>query len=157
MKLSTIQWIVLGAINLICLVALGYSSSPYEENASYHTTSQLLLADHSQLNIEEYLTLGHGRFTQSTLESLNGKVRNATLAAEVTGASRERIQVKISNVKLSQDDELFAIEKTPDLFFRRQYAFQEGAILNYQFLPSANETTLCFHIHELQRLRCLNR
>lgn len=155
-KPSIIQWIALGAINLLCLVALAWSPSPYKENASYHTTTRLWLADHSQLNTEEYLTLGHGRFTHSVLESMNGKIRNATLSAETTRASKNRIQVKIIHVKLSQDDELFAIDKTPDLFFKRQYVFQEGAILNYQFLPSANDQSLCFYIHELKRLRCLN-
>jgi hypothetical protein len=87
---------------------------------------------------------------------MDEKIRNATLSANLIQESKDRIQIKISTVKLSQDNELFAIEKTPNLFFRRQYVLQEGAVLNYQFLPSANENTLCFYIHEVSRLRCMN-
>lgn len=155
-KSPIIHWIALGAVSLLCIIALTYSPSSYKENTSYHTVSRQLLEDLSVLNTEEYLTIGHGRFTQSTLESMDEKIRNATLSANLIQESKDRIQIKISTVKLSQDNELFAIEKTPNLFFRRQYVLQEGAVLNYQFLPSANENTLCFYIHEVSRLRCMN-
>jgi hypothetical protein len=156
LKSSTFHWSVLGIVSLLCIIVLTWSPSPYKENTSYHTVSRQLLEDLSVLNTEEYLTIGHGRFTQSTLESMDEKIRNATLSANVIEENSDRIQIKISTVKLSQDNELFAIEKTPNLFFRRQYVLQEGAVLNYQFLPSDNKNTLCFYIHEVSRLRCMN-
>ncbi len=133
-----------------------YSPSHYMENISYQTKSRQWLEDLNQLNTEEYLTIGHGRLTGTTLESLNGKIRNATISANIIGESKTHVEIKVSNVKLSQDNELFAIEKTPDLFFRRQYVLQEGAILNYELIPTQDKSAACFYIHELGRLRCMS-
>ncbi len=126
------------------------------ENISYQTKSRQWLEDLNQLNTEEYLTIGHGRLTGTTLESLNGKIRNATISANIIGESNKHVEIKVSNIKLSQDNELFAIEKTPDLFFRRQYVLQEGAILNYELIPTPDKNAVCFYIHELGRLRCMS-
>ena len=68
LKSPIIHWIALGIVSLLCVIALTYSPSPYKENTSYHTVSRQLLEDLSLLNTEEYLTIGYGRFTQSTLE-----------------------------------------------------------------------------------------
>ncbi|WPN45193.1 MULTISPECIES: hypothetical protein [unclassified Pseudomonas] len=153
---SWVHWIVLGIINAVCIFSLIYSPSYYMENTSYQTITRQWLEDNNQLNTEEYLTIGHGRLTQTTLESLNGKIRNATISADVVRESNHHVQIKISSVKLSQDTELFAIEKTPDLFFRRQYVLQEGAVLNYELIPTTNKSAVCFYVHELGRLRCMN-
>jgi hypothetical protein len=153
---SMTHWIVLGIINAACIFSLLYSPSYYMENTSYQTITRQWLEDSNQLNTEEYLTIGHGRLTQTTLESLNGKIRNATITANVIRESNHHVQIKISNVKLSQDTELFAIEKTPDLFFRRQYVLQEGAVLNYELIPTPDKNTICFYVHDLERLRCMN-
>jgi hypothetical protein len=126
------------------------------ENTSYQTKTRQWLEDLNQLNTEEYLTIGHGRLTGTTLESLNGKIRNATISANIIGESSTHVEIKVSNIKLSQDNELFAIEKTPDLFFRRQYVLQEGAILNYELIPTPDKSAVCFYVHELGRLRCMN-
>ncbi|MFY0731812.1 hypothetical protein [Pseudomonas sp. NFX15] len=153
---SYVHWLVIGAISAACLFSLIYSPSYYKENTSYQTITRQSLEDQNQLNTEEYLTIGHGRLTQTTLESLNGKIRNATISANIVKESENHVQIKINNVKLSQDSELFAIEKTPDLFFRRQYVLQEGAILNYELIPTPDKSTVCFYVHELGRLRCMN-
>lgn len=153
---STAHWIVLGIINAACIFSLTYSPSHYMENTSYQTITRQWLEDSNQLNTEEYLTIGHGRLTQTTLESLNGKIRNATISADVIRESNHHVQIKVSNVKLSQDSELFAIEKTPDLFFRRQYVLQEGAVLNYELIPTSDKNTMCVYVHELGRLRCMS-
>ena len=152
-----VHWIMLGIINLFCIATLIHSPFSYQENTSYHTISRQWLEDLSQLNTEDYVTVGHGRFTQSTIESMSGKLRNATISADVIRANKDRIQLRVNHVKLSQDDELFAIEKTPDLFFRRQYVLQEGAVLNYEFFRPHSKNTVCFYIHELGRLRCMNK
>ncbi|OLF52946.1 hypothetical protein [Pseudomonas chlororaphis] len=153
---SIAHWTVLVVINAACIFSLNYSPSYYMENISYQSITQQWLEDSNQLKTEEYLTIGHGRLTQTTLESLNGKIRNATISAEVIRESNHHVQIKISNVKLSQDNELFAIEKTPELFFKRQYVLQEGAILNYELIPVTDKNTLCFYVHELSRLRCMS-
>jgi hypothetical protein len=153
---QTVHWPVIALINALCIFSFFYSPSHYMENTSYQTKARQSLEDLNQLNTEEYLTIGHGRLTGTTLESLNGKIRNATLSANIIRESKTQVQIKISNVKLSQDNELFAIEKTPDLFFRRQYVLQEGAILNYELIPTQNKNTVCFYIHDLGRLRCMN-
>ncbi|EPA92285.1 MULTISPECIES: hypothetical protein [Pseudomonas] len=153
---STAHWIVLAIINAACIFSLMYSPSYYMENISYQTMTRQWLEDSNQLNTEEYLTIGHGRLTQTTLESLNGKIRNATISAQVIRESNHHVQIKINNVKLSQDNELFAIEKTPDLFFRRQFILQEGTILNYELLPTADKNSVCFYVHDVGRLRCMN-
>ncbi|UQS90717.1 hypothetical protein M5C90_04410 [Pseudomonas chlororaphis subsp. piscium] len=153
---STAHWIVLAIINAACIFLLTYSPSHYMENTSYQTITRQWLEDSNQLNTEEYLTIGHGRLTQTMLESLNGKIRNATVSAEVIRESKHHFQIKISTVKLSQDNELFAIEKTPDLFFKRQYVLQEGAVLNYELIPTTDKNTLCVYVHELSRLRCMS-
>jgi hypothetical protein len=150
------HWTVLAIINAVCIFSLFYSPSYYMENTSYQTITRQWLEDLNQLNTEEYLTIGHGRLTQTTLESLNGKIRNATITADIIRESKHHVQIKISNVKLSQDSELFAIEKTPDLFFRRQYVLQEGAVLNYELIPTNDKNTVCFYVHDLGRLRCMN-
>lgn len=159
MKLTTSSishWFVLGIINAVCIFSLFYSPSYYMENTSYQTVTRQWLEDLNQLNTEEYLTIGHGRLTQTTLENLNGRIRNATITANVIRESNHHVQIKINNVKLSQDSELFAIEKTPDLFFRRQYVLQEGAVLNYEIIPVSDKNAVCFYVHELGRLRCMN-
>jgi hypothetical protein len=153
---SIAHWIVLGIINAACIFSLMYSPSYYMENTSYQTITRQWLEDLNQLNTEEYLTIGHGRLTQTTLESLNGKIRNATITADITRESNHHVQIKVGNVKLSQDDELFAIEKTPDLFFRRQFVLQEGAVLNYELIPTTDKKAVCFYVHDLGRLRCMN-
>lgn len=153
---SITHWIVLGIINAACIFSLFYSPSYYMENTSYQTITRQWLEDANQLNTEEYLTIGHGRLTQTTLENLNDKIRNATITASVIRESNHHVQIKINNVKLSQDNELFAIEKTPDLFFRRQYVLQEGAVLNYELIPVTDKNAVCFYVHELGRLRCMN-
>jgi len=150
------HWTVLAIINAVCIFSLFYSPSYYMENTSYQTITRQWLEDLNQLNTEEYLTIGHGRLTQTTLESLNGKTRNATITADIIRESKHHVQIKISNVKLSQDSELFAIEKTPDLFFRRQYVLQEGAVLNYELIPTNDKKAVCFYVHDLGRLRCMN-
>lgn len=159
MKLTTpsvTHWIVLGIINAACIFSLLYSPSYYMENISYQTLTRQWLEDLNQLNTEEYLTIGHGRLTQTSLENLNGKIRNATITANVIRESNHHVQIKINNVKLSQDNELFAIEKTPDLFFRRQYVLQEGAVLNYELIPVTDDNAVCFYVHETGRLRCMS-
>ncbi|SDY57999.1 hypothetical protein [Pseudomonas sp. NFIX28] len=153
---STAHWLVLGAINAACIFSLTYSPTHYMENISYQTITQQWLEDSNQLNTEEYMTIGHGRLTQTTLESLNGKIRNSTISADVIRESNHHVQIKIRTVKLSQDNELFAIEKTPDLFFKRQYVLQEGAVLNYELIPTTDKNTMCVYVHELSRLRCMN-
>ncbi|KJZ50652.1 MULTISPECIES: hypothetical protein [Pseudomonas] len=153
---QAVHWPLIGLINAICIFFLVYSPSHYMENISYQTKSRQWLEDLNQLNTEEYLTIGHGRLTGTTLESLNGKIRNATISANIIGESNTHVEIKVSNIKLSQDNELFAIEKTPDLFFRRQYVLQEGAILNYELIPTQDKSAVCFYIHELGRLRCMN-
>jgi hypothetical protein len=153
---SFAHWAVLGIINAACIFSWFYSPSYYMENTSYRTITRQWLEDLNQLNTEEYLTIGHGRLTQTTLESLNGKIRNATITADIIRESNHHVQIKIDNVKLSQDTELFAIEKTPDLFFKRQYVLQEGAVLNYELIPTDDKNTVCFYVHDLDRLRCMN-
>ena len=156
MTSSTVHWIVLAIINAACVFSLTYSPSYYMENISYQTMTRQWLEDSNQLNTEEYLTIGHGRLTQTTIESLNGTIRTDTSSAQSVRESKHHVQIKISNVKLSQDTELFAIEKTPDLFFRRQFVLQEGAVLNYELLPNSNKNALCFYVHDIGRLRCMN-
>ena len=153
---QVIHWPIIALINALCIFSFVYSPSQYMENTSYQTKTRQWLEDLNQLNTEEYLTIGHGRLTGTTLESLNGKIRNATISANIIRESKTQVQIKVSNVKLSQDNELFAIEKTPDLFFRRQYVLQEGAILNYELIPTQNKNAVCFYVHELGRLRCMN-
>ncbi|WP_223544979.1 hypothetical protein [Pseudomonas sp. A-B-19] len=153
---QAVHWPLIGLINALCIFSLVYSPSHYMENTSYQTKSRQWLEDLDQLNTEEYLTIGHGRLTGTTLESLNGKIRNATISANIIGEGNAHVEIKVRNIKLSQDNELFAIEKTPDLFFRRQYVLQEGAILNYELIPTQDKNAVCFYIHELGRLRCMN-
>lgn len=153
---QTAHWIALGIVTLACIAILNRPSPPYKENTGYHTVSRHWLEGQNQLSTKEYLTIGRDRFTQSTIESMNGKTRNATLSAEVIRTDKNGIQLKITNVKLSQDTELFAIEKTPELFFRRQYAFQEGSIITHVFLPSNDEKAICYYILEFKRTRCMN-
>ncbi|MCP1419215.1 hypothetical protein J3D47_003458 [Pseudomonas laurylsulfativorans] len=153
---EVVHWPVIALINVLCIFSFVYSPSHYMENTSYQTKTRQWLEDLNQLNTEEYLTIGHGRLTGTTLESLNEKIRNATITANIIAESKTHVQIKVSNVKLSQDKELFAIEKTPDLFFRRQYVLQEGAILNYELIPTPSKAAVCFYVHELGRLRCMN-
>ncbi|MGO4003848.1 MULTISPECIES: hypothetical protein [Pseudomonas] len=150
------QWLLLALINLGCLGALFYSPVPFNSNSNFHTLSRQWLEDQSQLNTEEFLTVSEHRMTHSTIESLNGQLRNATLTADIIHASPNAVEVKVVRAKLSQDSELFAIDKTPDLFFRRQYVVQEGSTLNYSFLATPSDNTLCFFQHEMDRLRCMN-
>ncbi|MCY1392763.1 hypothetical protein D9M71_76440 [compost metagenome] len=156
LKKPTTQWILLGLINAACVFALTYAPVSFEKNVGYHTNSHQWLEDQGQLNAEEYLTISEDRITLSTIESLNGKLRNATLSADIVRSSQHTMEIKIASTKLSQDSELFAIDKTPDLFFKRQYVAQEGSTLNYSFLPTPDENTVCFYVHEFGRLRCMN-
>ncbi|MGF6092262.1 hypothetical protein [Pseudomonas sp. 18173] len=151
-----VHWPIIALINALCIFSFFYSPSHYMENTSYQTKTRQWLEDLNQLNTEEYLTIGHGRLTGTTLESLNGQIRNATISANIIGENKTHVQIQVRNVKLSQDNELFAIEKTPDLFFRRQYVLQEGAILNYELIPTQDKNAVCFYLHELGRLRCMN-
>jgi hypothetical protein len=151
-----VHWPVIALINVLCIFSFVYAPSHYMENTSYQTKTRQWLEDLNQLNTDEYLTIGHGRLTGTTLESLNEKIRNATITANIIAENKTHVQIKVSNVKLSQDKELFAIEKTPDLFFRRQYVLQEGAILNYELIPTPSKDAVCFYVHELGRLRCMN-
>jgi len=61
------HWTVLAIINAVCIFSLFYSPSYYMENTSYQTITRQWLEDLNQLNTEEYLTIGHGRLTQTTL------------------------------------------------------------------------------------------
>ncbi len=153
---TAVQWLLLSLINLGCIGAWLYSPVPLKNNSNFHTLSQQWLDDQSQLNTEEYLTVNANRMTHSTIESLNGKFRHATLTADITQSGNDALQVQVVRAKLSQDRELFAIEKTPELFFRRQYVVQEGSTLNYSLLATPSENTLCFFLHEMDRLRCMN-
>ncbi|WP_095079096.1 hypothetical protein [Pseudomonas sp. Irchel s3h17] len=156
LKKPATQWVVLGLINAACIFALVSPPIAFKKNVGYHTNSHQWLEDQNQLNTEEYLTIGEDRLTLSAIESLNGKLRNATVSADIIRSNQSNIEIKIASTKLSQDSELFAIDKMPDLFFRRQYIGQEGSTLNYSFLPTADANTVCFYIHEFGRLRCMN-
>ncbi|MND93358.1 hypothetical protein D3C76_161440 [compost metagenome] len=156
LKKPATQWIMLGLINVACIAALIGSPLYFKQNVGYHTNSHQWLDDQSQLDSEEFLTIGADRVTLSAIESMNGKLRNATVSADVVRSNQNNTEIKIASTKLSQDRELFAIDKMPDLFFRRQYIAQEGSTLNYSFLPTSDENTVCFYIHEFERLRCMN-
>ncbi|MNF42031.1 MULTISPECIES: hypothetical protein [unclassified Pseudomonas] len=156
LKKPATQWVVLGLINAACIYALISSPISFKKNVGYHTNSHQWLEDQNQLNTEEYLTIGEDRLTLSAIESLNGKLRNATVSADIIRSNQSNLEIKIASTKLSQDSELFAIDKMPDLFFRRQYIGQEGSTLNYSFLPTSDDNTVCFYLHEFGRLRCMN-
>ncbi|MFJ7311452.1 hypothetical protein ACIQVE_01520 [Pseudomonas sp. NPDC098747] len=152
----SLHWALIGVIALGCIFELADSDTPYKENTGYHTFSRQALSSGNQFSTEEHLIMNQRTFTLTSIENINAKPQSGTITAEVLTADKFDAQAQIKKLDLKQNSDLSLADVNPALFFKRQYALQEGSILSYKFFPTPNKDALCFYIQELNRLRCMH-
>ena len=150
------HWVFIVFAALACTIMLMRSDTLYLENTGYQTTNRLTVGEFSQLVAEEHLIISHETFTLTVIKSLDTIPQSSTVNAKILDRHTNHIQAKVEKLDLEQDPDVALMEVSPPFFFKRQYILQKGSILNYEFLPTASRNTLCFYIHELERLRCMH-
>jgi hypothetical protein len=153
---SSIQWVVIVFVICLCFFVLLPSDLYFRKNITYHTSVQHILSEGDKHTAEESLTITDRFFTLTVVENINGKLQNVTIVADVINISRASVQLRVRRVDLKEYSGLPSAGLSLDLFFKRQYALQEGAILTYEFLRTPDDNIICYYIHEVGNLRCMN-